>query len=100
MGCQIVGRRVRQAIANATVSPQLVNGVVLRKADGTVWLCEVLTQPSPLACSEPSLLVQNMAAGDQTFVTGDRLRIADGVQWVEGVQFFGVVRPTGRAASS
>jgi hypothetical protein len=88
------GGSVSDAIANAGIGPQLVNGILLRAVDGTVWLCEVLLISSPPQCAEPRLLVvENRAPEDQTFVNGERLHEADGVRWVENVQVFGTVRP-------
>jgi len=70
----------------------LVNGILLREADGTVWLCEVLLTSSPPQCAEPRLLVENWLPEDQTFVNGGGLHEAGGVRWVDQVQLFGVVR--------
>jgi len=87
------GERVRDAIANAGVEPRLVNGILLRQVDGTVWLCEALRDVSPPDCAAPRLLVQNWLSGDQAFATGQGAHEASGVRWVEKVQLFGVVRP-------
>jgi hypothetical protein len=87
------GISVSDAIGNSGVEPLLVNGILLKKADGTVWLCEVLLTSSPPQCAEPRLLVEHWAPEDQTFVNGAGLHEADGVRWVEHVQLFGVVRP-------
>ena len=86
------GNSVSEAIANRPVGPQLVNGSLLRKADGTIWLCELLLTSAPPDCADPRLLVQNWASDDQTLVTGVGLHILDGFRWVEHVQLFGVVR--------
>lgn len=88
------GGSVSEAIANAGIGPQLVNGILLRAVDGTVWLCEVLLISSPPQCAEPRLLVvENRSPEDQTFVNGEGLHEADGVRWVENVQVFGKVSP-------
>jgi hypothetical protein len=87
------GGTISDAIANAGVGPQLVNGIMLRAVDGSVWLCEVLLTSSPPQCAEPRLLVENRPQEDQTFVNGNGLHEADGVRWVENVQLFGIVRP-------
>jgi hypothetical protein len=86
------GGSVREAIANASVGPQLVNGIALKTADGTVWLCEALLASSPPNCAEPRLLVENWLPDDQTFVSDTGLHVADGVRWVEGIQRYGSVR--------
>ena len=87
------GMSVSDALARVSVEPQLVNGVVLRAADGAVWLCEVLLTSSPPRCAEPRLRVENVLPEDQMFVNSEVLHEADGVRWVEAVQLFGVVHP-------
>lgn len=87
------GGSVSEALANAGVGPQLVNGILLRSVDGTVWLCGALPVSSPPGCAEPRLLVVNWAQEDQTLVNGEGLHEIDGVLWVDHVQLFGVVRP-------
>ena len=86
------GNSVSEAIANAGVGLQLVNGIALKEADGTVWLCEALLASSPPDCAEPRLLVQNLLPDDQTFVSGTGLHIAGGVRWADGIQLYGSVR--------
>jgi hypothetical protein len=86
------GASISDALANAGIGPQLVNGILLRAVDGTVWLCEAVLTSSPPRCAEPSLLVVNRPQ-DQTFVDGDGLHEAEGVRWVENAQLFGTVRP-------
>jgi len=87
------GTSVSDALAHVAVEPQLVNGIVLREADGAVWLCEVLLESSQPQCAEPRLRVENWLPEDQTFANGEGLHEANGVRWVEKVQLFGVVRP-------
>ena len=87
------GTSVGDALAHVGVEPQLVNGIVLREADGAVWLCEALLESSPPKCAEPRLRVGNWLPEDQTFANGEGLHEASGVRWVERVQLFGLVRP-------
>jgi len=87
------GTSVSDAVTYVGVEPQLVNGILLREADGAVWLCEVLLESSPPQCAEPRLRVENRLPEDKAFVNGEGLHEADGVRWVEQVQLFGVVRP-------
>jgi hypothetical protein len=85
------GESISDALANAGIGPQLVNGILLRAVDGTVWLCEALLTSSPPQCAEPRLLVENRAQEDQAFVNEEGLHEADGIRWVEHVQLFGTV---------
>ena len=87
------GGSISDSIANAGIGPQLVNGILLRAADGSVWLCEPMQDAPPPKCAEPHLRVEGRAPEDQTFVNSEGLHEADGVRWVENVQLFGVVRP-------
>ena len=87
------GVSVSDAIANSGIGPQLVNGILLKAVDSSVWLCEPMQDAPPPKCAEPRLLVEGRAPEDQTFVNSDGLHEADGVRWVEGVQIFGVVSP-------
>jgi hypothetical protein len=89
------GQSVTEALANAGVGPLLVNGILLKEADDTVWLCEVLLRSSPPQCAEPKLLVENWLTEDQTLVNGEGIHVADGVRWVERAQLVGVVSSTG-----
>jgi hypothetical protein len=84
------GGSVSFSIANAGVGPALVNGIVLKEADGTVWLCEVVLESSPPHCAEPKLLVENWLPKD---LAGEGVHEADGVRWQEHMQLFGDVRP-------
>jgi hypothetical protein len=86
------GGSVTEALAYTGSYPQLVNGTLLKDADGTVWLCEALAKSSPPQCAEPRLLVLNMAPEDQAFVNSQGLHAAGAVRWVERVQLFGFLR--------
>ena len=86
------GESVSEALARGGSPQALVNGTILRDADGRVWLCEALVNSSPPACAEPRLLVLNMSPEDRTF-QDPAVHVADGVRWVDQVQLFGFVRP-------
>jgi len=86
------GLSVSDAIAYVGVEPLLVNGVLLKQVDGTIWLCAVVLKSSSPRCTEPRLLVKNSAVEDHTFVSGEGLHVLGGVRWVDHVQLFGVVR--------
>ncbi|HEX2754398.1 MAG TPA: hypothetical protein VHM48_02985 [Candidatus Limnocylindrales bacterium] len=89
------GQSVTEALANAGVGPLLVNGILLKEADDTVWLSEALLRSSPPQCAEPKPLVENWSTEDQTFVNGEGIHVADGVRWVERAQLVGVVSSAG-----
>ena len=84
---------VKDAIAKSGIEPLLVNGILLKAADGTIWLCPALATSAPPRCAKPRLLVKNWVQppDDQTFVRGEGLHEAAGVHWIEGMQLFGVV---------
>jgi hypothetical protein len=96
------GLSVNDAIAKSGVEPLLVNGILLKAADGTIWLCPALATSATPRCAEPRLLVKNwlQLPDDQTFVSGEGLHEAAGVRWIERMQLFGVVRPNGPPSSS
>jgi ABC-type transport system substrate-binding protein len=85
------GESVSEALAHGGSPQDLVNGTILRDADGRVWLCEALVNLSPPACAEPRLLVLNMPPEDMTF-QDPGVHVADGVSWADRVQLFGFVR--------
>ena len=87
------GLSVKDAIATSGVEPLLVNGILLKAADGTIWLCPALATSAPPRCAEPRLLVKNwvQAPDDQTFVSAEGLHDVAGVRWIERMQLFGVV---------
>ena len=87
------GLSVKDAIAKSGVEPLLVNGILLKAADGTTWLCPALATSAPPRCAEPRLQVKNWVQppDDQTFVSGEGLHDAAGVRWIERMQLFGVV---------
>lgn len=87
------GLSVKDAIATSGVEPLLVNGILLKAADGTIWLCPALATSAPPRCAEPRLLVKNWVQppDDQTFVSGEGLHDVAGVRWIERMQLFGVV---------
>jgi hypothetical protein len=74
----------------------LVNGTLLQDAEGTIWLCESLSDASPPACAVAQLTVENWDS-DETFdpanadVTG--LQMDGDVAWIEDQQVYGVVTP-------
>jgi hypothetical protein len=97
------GKSVSAAIASAGDEPQLVNGILLKDTEGTVWLCDLLLESSPPQCAPPRLLVENYPE-DHVVIDGQDFysafardqpeppQEADGVRWVVGQQLLGVVR--------
>ncbi len=88
------GLSVEDAIAKPGTEPMLVNGILLKAADGTIWLCTALATSAPPRCAEPRLLVKSSLPpppDDETFVSAEGLHEAAGVRWIEPMQLFGVV---------
>lgn len=89
------GVDVADAIAAANPEPVLVNGVLLMDLDGTIWLCESLSESSPPGCGGEGLRVIGYPEGTADWdlegaaVTG--LQEADGVLYFETAQLYGVV---------
>ena len=89
------GLSVEDAIAKPGTGPMLVNGILLKAADGMIWLCTALAMAAPPRCAEPRLLVKSSLPpppDDETFVSAEGLHEAAGVRWIERMQLFGVVR--------
>ena len=86
------GKSVGEALAHNGGPQDLVNGILIKDADGRVWLCEALVKSSPPQCGEPRLLVLNI--GPDAFFGDPGVHVADGVRWVDQVQLFGFVRPS------
>ena len=85
------------AAAGSTTEPTLVNGTLLMDADGTIWLCEAVTETSPPSCAEPRVRVANYPAGtaDWDISTGAAIGLQqDGdVLWREAAQLYGTIEP-------
>lgn len=89
------GIGLAEGIATGTADPTLVNGVLLMDLDGTIWLCESLTDDSSPACAGASVRVLNYpeATGDWDISNADvtGLKESGGVLYFESAQLFGVV---------
>lgn len=91
------GITVGEAIDVASSHPVLVDGIVLRDADGTIWYCDRLVDDSPPRCSDPQLLVLDFPTDPDLFdpavaeTVGATTR--DGITWLEGHQLYGIVHP-------
>ena len=93
------GSGVSIAAANevAGTQPVLVNGLLLRDADGATWFCTRLADASPPDCAAPKLLVLDLPTEPDLFdpdvaeAVGATTR--DGVTWLEGHQLDGIIHP-------
>jgi hypothetical protein len=91
------GVSITEALQSASTEPLLVNGILLKDTEGTIWLCESLSDASPRQCTSAQLLVENFPEDAADFdpesadVTG--LQEEDGVAWLEDAQLYGVVEP-------
>jgi len=91
------GISVGEALDVASSHPVLVDGIVLRDEDGTIWYCDRLVDDSPPRCSDPQLLVLNFPTDPDLFdpamaeTVGATMR--DGITWFEGHQLYGIVHP-------
>ena len=93
------GISIPEALETAGDEPLLVNGILLQDTEGTIWLCESLTDASPRACADSQLQVENwpednMATFDPANEEVTGLHEEDGVGWIEDYQAFGVVSPS------
>lgn len=92
------GVSIAEALATGGAEPLLVNGILLQDADGTIWLCESLSDSSPRACADSYLQVDNFPedAGDLDPANADAtgLQEEDGVVWLEDHQLYGTVTPS------
>ena len=89
------GISLAEAIASGATDPTLVNGALLMDLDGTIWLCEALTDDSAPACAGASVRVLNYpeATGDWDIANADvtGLKESGGVLYFENAQLYGVV---------
>jgi hypothetical protein len=93
------GLSIPEALETAGEEPLLVNGILLQDTEGTIWLCESLSDGSPRACADSQLQVENWPEDDTATLdpanaddTG--LQEEDGVVWIEDYQAYGTVSPS------
>ena len=89
---------VAEALEAASSQPILVNGVLLRDAEGGIWFCERLDDADgPPACGHPTLWVTNFPPDGTIFepenARGAGSQTDGGVTWIPNQQLFGVVHP-------
>ncbi len=92
------GLSITEALATAGEEPLLVNGFLLQDAEGTIWLCESLSDGSPRACADAQLQVENWPDDAATFDPANAddtgLQTEGDVSWIEGYQAYGIVTPS------
>ncbi|HEV7200747.1 MAG TPA: hypothetical protein VGO32_08100 [Candidatus Limnocylindria bacterium] len=92
------GLTIPEALNSGEADPLLVNGILLQDAEGTIWLCQSLSDSSPRACAGAFLAVEDFPEGvgdldpANADVTG--LQEEDGVVWLEDHQLYGTVSPS------
>jgi hypothetical protein len=94
------GLSIPEALDTAGGEPVLVNGTLLLDTEGTIWLCEELSDSSPRACAGEYLRVESYPEGadapefdpENADVTGSQEE--DGVVWLEDQQLYGTVEPS------
>jgi hypothetical protein len=91
------GGSIADALAAALDQPYLVNGVLLKDLDGTIYLCDSLTDTTPVACDGLVLEVleypTNGAEWDLENAELTGLKESGGVLYFEFTQLFGIVKP-------
>ena len=91
------GMSVAEALDLADSQPVLVNGVLLRDAEGAIWFCTVLGDGEPQVCGHPTLSVENFPADESVFepenARGTGSQTEGGVTWIPNQQLYGVVHP-------
>ena len=91
------GVSVGDALDVASGFPVLVDGIVLRDTDGTIWSCDRLVADSPPRCSDPQIVVLNFPTEPDVFDPAVAESVGattrDGITWLEGHQLFGIVHP-------
>jgi hypothetical protein len=91
------GLSVAEALESAVSQPVLVNGFLVRDADGGIWFCDELGDVEPPACGHPALWVTNFPADEAVFEPENARAVGaqteGGVTWISNQQLFGVVHP-------
>jgi hypothetical protein len=91
------GMSVAEALDLADSQSVLVNGILLRDAEGAIWFCHALGDDEPPACGHPTLSVANFPADESVFdpenARGTGSQTEGGVTWIPNQQLYGVVHP-------
>ena len=90
------GGSVADALAAGTTEPMLVNGVLFKGSDGTIYLADSVTDPATPTFGDPILEVAHYteSEGEWDMANAELLGLqeANGVVYRE-VQMYGVVEP-------
>jgi len=91
------GMSVADALDLASSQPVLVNGILLRDADGAIWFCKTLGDDERPACGHPTLAVENFPPDESVFepenARGTGSQTEGDVTWIPNQQLYGVVHP-------
>jgi hypothetical protein len=91
------GESIADALAAARTEPTLVNGVIYKDTDGTIYLADSLTDAAAPTFGDPTLEVldypDNEADWDMANADLIGLQEANGVVFRENAQLYGVVAP-------
>jgi len=91
------GVSIGEALGVASSTAVLVRGVLLRDADGDIWLCDAVHGGTPPACASPRLWVSGFPDDEAVFDPANAAdvgaRTEGGMTWVENQFLFGVVHP-------
>jgi hypothetical protein len=93
------GLSITEALETAGEEPLLVNGILLKDTEDTIWLCESLSDASPRACDGAYLQVVDYPGGadapefDPANADTTGSQEEDGVVWLEDQQLYGTVAP-------
>ena len=89
------GGSISEALASGITDPMLVNGVLYKDLDGTIYLASSLTNASAPTFAGPTLQVigypESTADWDPAYAEDTGLKEANGVLYFEFAQLFGVV---------
>jgi hypothetical protein len=91
------GVTVAEALRVASSHPVLITGVLVRGADGRVWICDTMAESDPPSCASPRAVVTNWPTTAPVFepenATSTGARTEGGVTWIPDQQVFGVAHP-------
>ena len=97
VGGQCPSTSIAEALAEPGMPgiPLLMDGAILIEPDGSVWLCQRLTEDSPPSCDGARLVFENfeLMAPSPEDLEAMALKELDGFRWVNDVTIMGEVTP-------